>query len=100
MLEPTEHEVDGDLQRSMQLFERSRVGPVAPIVPLRMNRLLVVLDGSSQDATGTAIAKGLQQRFEVETDVLDAREESHGDALAASAAGSLSARSAGRRRTA
>ncbi len=74
MFEPTEFEVDDDIRRSMDLFERAKVGEVAPVEPRRPTRLLLVLDASAQDATSVAVAEGLQRRFGCPVAVMDGRE--------------------------
>ena len=70
MVEPTQREVDQALAASMKMFERVRLGEVAPIEPRRPGRILLTLDGSSQDATSIAIATALRERFSAEISVL------------------------------
>ena len=91
MFEPTEHEVDDDLRKSMLMFQRSKVGAVPLIEPLRPKKLLLVLDGSSQDETSIGLARQLRQRFECSLDVIDAREQVGEKPLAARVAESLNA---------
>lgn len=67
-------DLDRDVDESMRMFERSQVGPAVTITPITPARVLLVLDGSSQDDASTAAAAYLQQRFAVETVVLDARD--------------------------
>lgn len=63
MNEPTQSQVDSDLQNSMNLFERSDVG-VARTVPLkRPGHILLVLDGSTQDEAAVALATKLKSRL-------------------------------------
>lgn len=74
MVEPTQRDVDHDLDASRRLFERARVGEVAPIEPRRPQRLLLALDGSAQDLPSLALASGLGERFGCTTVLVDARE--------------------------
>lgn len=91
MFEPTEHEVDEDLRRSIDMFERSKVGKVATVEPRRPSRLLLVLDASLQDETSIGLAKGLGKRFRCPLEVIDAREHIGDNSLAERIAGSLDA---------
>ncbi len=74
---------DSDLGRevdeSMRLFERSKVGNAASILAIRPSRVLLVLDGSPQDDAGVAAAATLRERFDTETLVLDARDDIEDD---------------------
>lgn len=72
MVEPTKREVDQALDASMKMFERVQLGEVAPIEPRLPKRILLALDGSSQDATSMAIARALGERFSAELFVLAA----------------------------
>lgn len=92
MFEPTEHEVDDDLRKSIQMFQRSKVGEVPAIEPLRPKKLLLALDGSSQDETSIELARQLCQRFEPSLDVVDAREQIGENSLAEKTAAVLDAR--------
>ena len=58
----------------MRMFEKAKVGPAATISPIKPSRILLVLDGSSQDDNGVASAIYLRERFNTETLVLDARD--------------------------
>jgi hypothetical protein len=69
-------DLDREVDDSMRLFQRSQVGESAPITPIRPARVLLVLDGSSQDDTSIRSAAYLRDRFDVETLLLDAREGS------------------------
>lgn len=71
--ESTSNELDRDVDASMRMFEKSQVGPAAVISPIRPSRILVVLDGSSQDDASIASAKYLRDQFNVESVMLDAR---------------------------
>lgn len=72
-------ELDRDVDASMRMFERSKVGP-APAIPVVVpSRVMLVLDGSPQDATAVDAAVELRQRFNTETLILDARDKADGD---------------------
>lgn len=71
--EPTD--LDREVDESMRLFERSRVGQSAALSPIQPARVLLVLDGSPQDETTVRSAVYLREQFNVETLVLDARED-------------------------
>ncbi|NND97710.1 MAG: universal stress protein [Pirellulaceae bacterium] len=73
--ESEDSDLDRDVDASMRMFEKSKVGPAAAIMPVKPSRVLLVLDGSPQDTTATDSAKYLRERFNVETLVLDARDE-------------------------
>ena len=62
-----------DVDQSMRMFERSRVGEASAIAPIRPSRVMLVLDGSNQDAASIAAAATLREAFNVETIVLDAQ---------------------------
>lgn len=84
--EPQEEELDRDVHASMRMFERAQIGPAAAILPIRPARVLLVLDGSSQDETAIGSAKYLREAHNVETLVLDGREDaSDGDTALANA---------------
>ncbi|EMI57796.1 hypothetical protein [Rhodopirellula sallentina] len=70
---------DRDVDDSMRLFERARVGSAMPLTPTRPARVLLVLDGSDQDPTSIASALHLRETCNTETLVLDAREVPAGD---------------------
>lgn len=66
MNEPTQKQVDSDLQNSMDLFERADVG-VTHSVPLNPpSHVLVVLDGSTQDTAAVRLATKLKARLSCE----------------------------------
>ena len=71
-------DLDRDVDASMRMFEKSKVGPAATITPQTPAKVLLVLDGSSQDDTGTKAANHLQGRFQTETLILDARDKARG----------------------
>lgn len=89
MFDPQKSDFDSDVQRSMNMFERAKVGEVAPFVPARVERLLLGLDHSSQDAMGQTVAKGLMERFQCHLDIVDGTENVAGDDRAPSAAKAL-----------
>lgn len=68
-------DLDRDVDASMRIFEKSKVGRAAPITPIKPSRVLLVLDGSSQDDTGLDAASYLRNRFNTETLILDARDK-------------------------
>lgn len=74
VFEPDDGSIDRDVDASMRMFQRSKVGPAALISSTVPSRILVALDGSPQDITSIAAAKYLRERFAVETLVLDARD--------------------------
>jgi hypothetical protein len=74
MVEPTRRNMDRAVEESMDLFSRARVGAVTPVEPIRPERVLLALDGSSQDAFGIAIAGQFRERFGCALAVVDARE--------------------------
>ncbi len=68
-------DLDREVDDSMRMFQRAQVGEAAPITPIRPARVLLTLDGSSQDEASIRSACYLRDRFNVETLILDAREE-------------------------
>lgn len=91
MFEPTEREFDDEVKRSIEQFERARIGEAPPLEPRLPQKLLLVLDGSTQDETGAAVALGLQQRLQCELLVMDAREHQAENHLATETAERLGA---------
>ncbi len=91
MFEPTEREVDSVVRRSMEMFERAKVGEVAPVDPRVPQKVLVVLDGSSQDPMSISLADAFRRRFACGLALLDGREGVHDNDLAREAAESLQA---------
>lgn len=75
MFEPTEREVDRGVQESMEMFEKAQVGEVSAIEPQRPQRVLLALDGSSQDELSVSMAAALRRRFACSLHVMDARED-------------------------
>lgn len=90
MFEPFERDVDRDIERSMELFQRAQVGEVAAIEPRQPARVLLVVDGSSQDALSLNFASYFRDQLHAELSVLDAREAASGD-LAQQTGSALSA---------
>ena len=81
MSNPEPNEVDRGVDASMRMFEKSKVGDSAALVPIKPARVLLVLDGSPQDETGIESANYLRETFNVETLVLDGRESDDGQQL-------------------
>jgi hypothetical protein len=79
MPDPEPNEVDRGVDESMRMFEKSKVGPAAALSPIRPSRVMLVLDGSPQDATGIAAVKYLREAFNVETLVLYGGDPVQGD---------------------
>jgi hypothetical protein len=92
MVEPTRRNLDRAIEESMDLFSRARVGSVAAVDPRRPNKVLLALDGSSQDLFEIAIAKQFRERFGCELAAVDAREGDVPDDLGAQVASSLGGR--------
>ena len=67
-------DLDREVDASMRMFEKAKVGPAASIIPITPARVLLVMDGSSQDQTSALAAQYLHERFNTETLVLDARD--------------------------
>lgn len=89
MVEPTQDKLDRGVRESMEMFQRSRVGEVAPVEPQRPRRILLATDGSSQDALGVALVRRLATRFAAAASVVDAREKVAGNELAVRTAAAL-----------
>lgn len=94
---PQPNDIDRDVDESMRMFEKSKVGESAAMTPIKPSRVMAVLDGSPQDETTMASVAYLRETFNVETVVLDARDKvnsnkSDGGAtdLAIAAAGKVS----------
>ena len=75
MSNPEPNEVDRGVDASMRMFEKSKVGDAASLGPIKPSRVLLVLDGSPHDETGIDAAKYLRETFNVETLLLDGREQ-------------------------
>ncbi|TWU56431.1 Universal stress protein family protein [Rubripirellula tenax] len=78
--ESDSNEIDRDVNASMRMFEKSKVGTAPAIAPIKPARVLLVLDGSPQDVTSIDAASYLRETFNVETIVLDAKERIEGNA--------------------
>lgn len=74
MSSESENDLDREVDASMRMFQKSKVGPAAIINPIVPSRVLLVMDGSSQDQTGINAAQFLHDRFDTETLILDARD--------------------------
>ncbi len=85
MADSNQEQIDRDLATSMDMFRRVQVGEVGAIEPRRPQRVLLALDGSSQDGTSTAIAAGLVERYDCAVVLLAACAES--EAVVGRAAG-------------
>ena len=72
--DPESTDLDRDVDASMRMFEKSKVGDAAAITPVKPSRVMLVLDGSSQDETALESARYLRETFNVETVMLDARD--------------------------
>ena len=72
-------DLDRDVDASMRMFEKSKVGPAATIFPIKPSRVMLVLDGSSQDEASLDAASYLRDQFATETLILDARDKADGD---------------------
>ncbi len=83
-------DLDRDVDASMRMFEKSKVGEAAAITPIQPSRVMLVLDGSPQDETSLNAASYLRGVFNVETVVLDARDGELGEDLAVAAAPQVS----------
>jgi hypothetical protein len=94
MVEPTRRNLDRAVEESMDLFQRARVGEVAPVEPRRPTSALLALDGTSQDATGITIAADCRERFGSAVTVVDARELIESNELAVRVAESFGAQAA------
>jgi len=89
MFDPTQREVDRDVESFMKAFERSQVGEVASAHPRQPQHVLLVLDASSQDATGMAVSRQLQSVFDCRISVVDARDSVESNDLTEQAAKEL-----------
>ena len=70
-------DLDREVDESMRMFEQSQTGEVAVVEPRRPSRILLVLDGSTQDPTSIAAAAWMRARFDTETLVLAVVDDSH-----------------------
>lgn len=92
MVDTTQRDFDRNVESSMNLFEQARVGEVAAVQPNKPQRVLLALDGSSQDDLSIAFARHFHDRFHSSVTVVDAREvESPVENLADAAAERLGA---------
>ena len=93
MFEPTRRNVDQDVETFTQMFKHAQVGEVAAVEPVHVRRVLLVLDGSTQDLLSIAFAAHCQRSFQCPATVLDARESETSNQLAESVAKQLAAES-------
>lgn len=89
--DPSESAVGRNLDRGMDLFRRARVGDAAAIRPRPPATVLLVLDGSGQDACSKPLAAYLKARFGCDLHVADAREGDLDRTAAVAAAAELRA---------
>lgn len=66
MTQPTQRQVDADLERSMDLFTRAKVGDAGTLDGISPTRVLVALDGSSQDLATAQLTRQLAERLKCE----------------------------------
>lgn len=101
MFEPFQRDVERDVEESMRLFERAHVGEeVGPVEPRTPTKVLVVLDGSGQDALSVRFARHFQERCRARVTVLDACEatassNAHAEAVAGEVRGQALAKRTG-----
>ncbi|TWU38994.1 hypothetical protein Q31b_40730 [Novipirellula aureliae] len=72
--DPRTSDLERDVEESMRMFERSKVGQAVSIQPVHPSRALWVVDGSDQDQASLAAVSFLREKFNTETLVLDARD--------------------------
>ena len=60
--ESESNDLDREVDASMRMFERSKVGQAAAITPIVPARVLWVLDGSPQDETGLELARSVRPK--------------------------------------
>lgn len=73
VFESNSDDLGRDVDESMRMFEKSKVGNADSLRMIEPSRVLLVLDGSNQDVTGRQAAQYLRERFNTETLVLDAQ---------------------------
>ena len=66
-------DLDREVDASMRMFERSKVGDAPALTPIKPARVMLVLDGSTQDASAIDTVRYLRETFNVETVILDGR---------------------------
>jgi hypothetical protein len=79
------------MEASKDFFERARVKPAEAVRPRRPERVLLAVDGSSQDHSATKVAEHLRDQYECAVFVVDAREHDDSNNLALQTAGTLGA---------
>lgn len=70
MTQPTQRQVDADLERSMELFSRAKVGQAELLDGVRPTRVFAAFDGSSQDLATALLTKQLAERSNCEVGYL------------------------------
>ncbi len=63
MTQPTQRQVDADLERSIDMFTRAQVGEVGQVDGVRPTRVLAAIDGSSQDLATALLTRQLAERL-------------------------------------
>lgn len=63
MTDPTQRQVDADIERSIDLFRRADVGPIDAIQGRRPKKILIALDGSPQDRAAVLLGGQLRSRL-------------------------------------
>lgn len=66
MTDPSQRQIDSDIDKSIDLFQRADVGIAKIVMGRSPKRILLVLDGSSQDDAVIHLAKQLHRRLECE----------------------------------
>ncbi|MCA8998667.1 MAG: hypothetical protein KDA80_16830 [Planctomycetaceae bacterium] len=89
MFEPTQTEVDQDVHKSIDLFERAMQPGSLTIAPPEPESLLLALDASAQDEMSVAIVQRLKARFDLKVTVIDARDRVENPDYAAGIASKL-----------
>jgi hypothetical protein len=75
--DPNQEDVDRQVDASMKMFERAKVGKVPALEPTPLSTVLLCLDGSDQDAASIAAGRHLAEQFSgCRILILDAREAS------------------------
>jgi hypothetical protein len=86
MYDPTERNVEQDVKKFVDMFERAQVGEIAPIQSRSPKHVLLVLDNTSQDELSIGIGRHLKKWFECTVSVFDARENVESNEIAQQAA--------------
>jgi len=70
MTEPTQRQVDSELEDSMDLFQRADVGTVSALSPIVPERLLMVFDGSQQDSAVMSLGDQIREQTNCRVDYM------------------------------